>query len=74
MAQGPALVCRLLASSVSVAHKAGNIIRDVMQKGDLGIIEKVNIVIYYILLIVVMFKLPYLLNKKNITLIVTIIA
>lgn len=40
MAQGPALVCRLLASSVSVAHKAGNIIRDVMQKGDLGIIEK----------------------------------
>jgi len=73
MAHGPALVCRLLASSVSVAHKAGNIIRDVMQKGDLGIIDKVNIVIYYILLIVVMFKLPYLL-KKNITLIVTIIA
>jgi len=41
MAQGPALVCRLLASSVSVAHKAGKIIRDVMQKGDLGIIDKV---------------------------------
>lgn len=43
MAQAPALVCRLLASSVSVAHKAGKIIRDVMQKGDLGIIDKVNI-------------------------------
>lgn len=43
MAQGHALVCRLLASSVSVAHKAGKIIRDVMQKGDLGIIDKVNI-------------------------------
>lgn len=43
MAQGQALVCRLLASSVSVAHKAGKIIRDVMQKGDLGIIDKVNI-------------------------------
>lgn len=56
MAQGPALVCRLLASSVSVAHKAGKIIRDVMQKGDLGIIEKVNILINYILIIVIMFK------------------
>jgi 3'(2'), 5'-bisphosphate nucleotidase len=46
MAQGQALICRLLASSVSVAHKAGKIIRDVMQKGDLGIIDKVNTSIY----------------------------
>lgn len=45
MAQGPALICKLLASSVSIAHKAGKIIRDVMQKGDLRIIDKVNIII-----------------------------
>lgn len=45
MAQGPALICKLLASSVSIAHKAGKIIRDVMQKGDLRIIDKVNIFI-----------------------------
>lgn len=43
MAQGTALVCKLLASSVSVAHRAGKIIRDVMHNGDLGIIDKVNI-------------------------------
>lgn len=52
MAQGPALICRLLASSVSVAHKAGAIIRDVMKKGDLGIIDKVflfNYSIFYFL-------------------------
>lgn len=42
MAQGPALVCKLLASSVSIANKAGKIIRDVLQKGDLRIIDKVN--------------------------------
>ncbi|XP_050530331.1 3'(2'),5'-bisphosphate nucleotidase 1 [Daktulosphaira vitifoliae] len=40
MSQGPALICKLLASSVSVTHKAGKIIRDVMLKGDLGIIDK----------------------------------
>lgn len=54
MAQGPALVCRLLASSVSVAHKAGKIIRDVMQKGDLGIIDKVNNVIYHLLIVLML--------------------
>lgn len=42
MSQGPALICKLLASSVSVTHKAGKIIRDVMLKGDLGIIDKVK--------------------------------
>lgn len=41
MAQKPALICKLLASSVSITHKAGKIIRDIMQKGDLGIIDKV---------------------------------
>ncbi|VVC27269.1 Inositol monophosphatase, conserved site,Inositol monophosphatase-like,Inositol [Cinara cedri] len=40
MAQKTALVCKLLASAVSISHKAGKIIRDVMKKGDLGIIDK----------------------------------
>ncbi|XP_069360822.1 3'(2'),5'-bisphosphate nucleotidase 1 isoform X2 [Maniola hyperantus] len=34
------LIVRLLASSVSVAGRAGKIVRDVMSKGELGIIEK----------------------------------
>ncbi|CAL1534611.1 unnamed protein product [Lymnaea stagnalis] len=34
------LVMRLLAASVSVSYKAGNIIRDILKTGDLGIIEK----------------------------------
>ncbi|XP_041969468.1 3'(2'),5'-bisphosphate nucleotidase 1 isoform X2 [Aricia agestis] len=34
------LVVRLLASSVSVAGRAGKIVRDVMSKGELGIVEK----------------------------------
>lgn len=37
------LIVRLLASSVSVAGRAGKIVRDVMSKGELGIIEKVGI-------------------------------
>lgn len=35
------LIVRLLASSVSVAGRAGKIVRDVMSKGELGIVEKV---------------------------------
>ncbi|XP_052756706.1 3'(2'),5'-bisphosphate nucleotidase 1 isoform X2 [Galleria mellonella] len=34
------LIVRLLSSSVSVANRAGKIVRDVMSKGELGIIEK----------------------------------
>ncbi|XP_045453177.1 3'(2'),5'-bisphosphate nucleotidase 1 isoform X2 [Melitaea cinxia] len=34
------LVVRLLASSVSIAGRAGKIVRDVMSKGELGIVEK----------------------------------
>lgn len=41
MAQSAPLIIRLLASSVSVASRAGNIIKDVMSKGELGIVEKV---------------------------------
>ncbi|KAG8231156.1 hypothetical protein J437_LFUL011825 [Ladona fulva] len=40
MAQTSPLILRLIASSVCVANKAGTIIRDVMSKGELGIVEK----------------------------------
>ncbi|VVC91516.1 unnamed protein product [Leptidea sinapis] len=39
MSSVPVLI-RLLASSVSVANRAGKIVRDVMSKGELGIVEK----------------------------------
>jgi len=34
------LVLRILAASVNVSFKAGDIIRDIMKSGDLGIVEK----------------------------------
>lgn len=34
------LVMRIVASSIQIANRAGRIIRDVMAKGDLGIVEK----------------------------------
>lgn len=37
------VIVKLLASSVSVAGRAGKIVRDVMSKGELGIVEKVCI-------------------------------
>ncbi|XP_058807958.1 3'(2'),5'-bisphosphate nucleotidase 1 [Phymastichus coffea] len=40
MAQSGALLTRLVASSVTAATKAGKIIRDIMSKGDLNIVEK----------------------------------
>ncbi|XP_017768532.1 PREDICTED: 3'(2'),5'-bisphosphate nucleotidase 1 [Nicrophorus vespilloides] len=40
MAQSAPLVLRLIASSVTAAARAGKIIRDVMSRGELGIIEK----------------------------------
>lgn len=36
------LIMRILAASIQVANRAGTIIRDVMHKGELGIVEKVN--------------------------------
>lgn len=36
------IIMRILAASINVANRAGSIIRDVMSKGDLGIVEKVN--------------------------------
>ncbi|XP_062857605.1 3'(2'),5'-bisphosphate nucleotidase 1 [Trichomycterus rosablanca] len=40
MAGSTTVVMRLLASAYTVAEKAGTIVRNVLQKGDLGIIEK----------------------------------
>lgn len=42
MSGGPAVVMRLLASSHTVAEKAGAIVRKVLQSGELGIVEKVG--------------------------------
>lgn len=42
MAQNAPLILRLLASSVTAANRAGKIIRDIMTRGDLGIVEKVK--------------------------------
>ena len=35
------LLLRVVASSVAVANKAGQIIRDILKSGDLGIVQKV---------------------------------
>ncbi|XP_975068.2 3'(2'),5'-bisphosphate nucleotidase 1 [Tribolium castaneum] len=40
MAQSAPLILRLLASSVTAANRAGKIIRDIMARGDLGIVDK----------------------------------
>ncbi|XP_069464689.1 3'(2'),5'-bisphosphate nucleotidase 1 isoform X2 [Ambystoma mexicanum] len=40
MASSPCLLMRLVASSYSVADKAGKLVRNVMSAGDLGIVEK----------------------------------
>lgn len=36
------IVLRLIASSVIAANRAGKIIRDIMSRGELGIVEKVT--------------------------------
>lgn len=38
---------RLVSSSVAIANRAGVLIRDVLKKGELGIVNKVNI--YHVL-------------------------
>lgn len=49
MSENAPLILQLLASSVNIAAKAGEIIRDVMSKGDLGIVDKVskNLLFYF---------------------------
>ncbi|KAJ8308505.1 hypothetical protein KUTeg_013379 [Tegillarca granosa] len=39
-AAGAPLLMRIISSSVAVANRAANIIRDIMKKGELGIVEK----------------------------------
>lgn len=41
MATGP-LVMRIMALSIKVVGTAGSIIRDVMTKGNLGVVDKVT--------------------------------
>ncbi len=36
------LILRLVSCSVAAANKAGNIIRNVLQNGDLGVVDKVR--------------------------------
>ncbi len=40
MASEAPLILRLVAASVSISHKAGHIIRDIMKKGELGVVVK----------------------------------
>ncbi|KAF4532199.1 hypothetical protein B566_EDAN002262 [Ephemera danica] len=40
MAQSSPLLLRLVASSVTVANRAGKIVRDIMSQGELGIVDK----------------------------------
>lgn len=41
MASSAPLLLRIVASSIAAANRAGQIVRDVMTRGDLGIVEKV---------------------------------
>lgn len=41
MASTPPLLLRILATSANAATRAGKIIRDIKEKGNLGVIEKV---------------------------------
>lgn len=45
MAQTHPLILRLIASSIPVANHAGKIIRDIMKKGELNIVDKVILII-----------------------------
>lgn len=40
-----ALFMRMMCSSITIANHAGIIIRDIMKKGELGIIEKVFVLL-----------------------------
>lgn len=39
-AQSSPLLSRIMSSSVAIANQAGTIIREIMKKGELGIVEK----------------------------------
>ena len=42
VSEGVPLLMRIVSASVSVSHRAARIARDILTKGDLGIVEKVN--------------------------------
>ena len=44
MHKNPALILRILSSSVCISEKAGSIIREIIRKGNLNTIDKVCIV------------------------------
>lgn len=62
MAQSPPLILKLLASSVRAATRAGKIIRDVMSRGDLGIVEKVR---FQVCLCYVSYNFAFLQGKND---------
>ena len=37
------VILRLVSSSVCIAQRAGKLIRDILKKGDLGIVEKASL-------------------------------
>lgn len=41
LAEGAPLLMRIVSSSVAVSYRAAKIAKDVLSKGDLGIVEKV---------------------------------
>ena len=41
MASSPTFLMRLVSSSVSVANRAGEIIRSILKTGSLGVVDKV---------------------------------
>lgn len=43
-------ILRLVSCSVAAANKAGNIIRNVLQNGDLGVVDKVRHEPFYIII------------------------
>jgi len=43
VAEGVPLLMRLVSASVSVSYRAAKIARDVLIKGDLGIVDKVGV-------------------------------
>lgn len=49
------LILRIVSASVAIANRAGNIIREIMKKGELGIVEKV-ISIFFIIVRVSLLK------------------
>ena len=60
------LVTRLISSSVAIANQAGKIIRDVMAKGELAIVEKEVYILYYTtILIFFPCRVAYLRHGKH---------